>query len=278
MNYKILILSNEDNEEFIEDNYIAESFRNDGNEVSLLWVDYDEQLDEKFDIIIRRNTWTEDINKINYFSDFDEKLVERLKEKKIKTVNLEGLDGIGKEYLCAFYQTGEKVIPTVSNIEDTKKFKNISKYVLKEIDSLGSGIGQKIVKKDDLAKEFKEGYLIQPKIEFKSEVQCYFVADKLMYVFEYIPSKYPNYPKPQLIKLNNDQEKLAYHFAQKSNLKVGFQRIDFLKLNDDSFLLLEIEDNSPHMNLEELDSELRDKVLEEYKKNIYQFLNNKRMV
>ena len=99
-----------------------------------------------------------------------------------------------------------------------------------------------------------------------------------MYVFEYIPSKYPNYPKPQLIKLNNDQEKLAYHFAQKSNLKVGFQRIDFLKLNDDSFLLLEIEDNSPHLNLEELDSEFRDKVLEIYKKNIYQFLNNKRMV
>ena len=41
---------------------------------------------------------------------------------------------------------------------------------------------------------------------------------------------------------------------------------------------LEIEDNSPHMNLEELDSEFRDKVLEIYKKNIYQFLNNKRMV
>lgn len=92
-----------------------------------------------------------------------------------------------------------------------------------------------------------------------------------MYVFEYVPSKYPNYPKPQLIKLTNNQKRLAYHFARKGNLKVGFQRIDFLRLNDNSFLLLEIEDNSPHMNLEELNSKLRNKVLEEYKKNIYQF-------
>ncbi len=93
-----------------------------------------------------------------------------------------------------------------------------------------------------------------------------------MYVFEYTPSKYPNYPKPRLIKLTKEQEKMAYHFAKKSNLKVGFQRIDFLRLNDDSLLLLEIEDNSPHMNLECLDSKLKNKVLEIYKENIYQFL------
>ena len=111
MNYKILILSNKDNEEFVEDNYIAESFRNDGNEVSLLWIDYDELLDENFDVIIRRNTWTEDINKINYFSDFNDKLVKRLKEKKIKTVNLEGLDGAGKNIFVPFIKREKKLFP-----------------------------------------------------------------------------------------------------------------------------------------------------------------------
>ncbi len=272
MNYKILILSNKDNEEFIEDFYIAESFRKDGNKVSILWVDYDEHLDEQFDIVIRRNTWVDDVSKTAYLKIYNSKLIDRLKKKKIKTVNLIGLDGKGKGYLCQLYQRGEKVIPTTNNIQEAKSFKNISEYILKDINSFGSGIGQKVVKKEDLEKEFKKDYLIQPKIDFQSEVQCYFVANRLMYVFEYIPSKYPNYPKPRLISLTKSQEAIAYHFANLSNLKVGFQRIDFLKLHDESFLLLEIEDNSPHMNLEKLDYELRNQVLNSYKENIYQFL------
>lgn len=144
--------------------------------------------------------------------------------------------------------------------------------MLKDNDSFGSGIGQKFVKKEDLEKEFKNGYLIQPKLKFKSEIQCYFVANKLMYVYEYTPLKYPNYPEPQLITLNEQDKKLAEQFADISNLKVGFQRIDFLKLENDELVLLEIEDNSPHMNLEKLDKTLRKNVLNEYKKNIYDFL------
>ena len=272
--YNILILSNKDNEEFIEDTYIAEAFRKDGHSVELLWVDYDEGLDSKFDIIIRRNTWVEDDKQIDSYNINNNLLEKRLIKKNIKTVNLVGLDGEGKEYLCKLYKEGKKVIPSADNIKDAKEFNNYSEYVLKQINSFGSGIGQKIINKEDLDKEFKEGYLIQPKIKFKSEVQCYFVADKLMYVYEYTPSKYPNYPEPHLITLSKEQEKLAYEFSKESNLKVGFQRIDFLRLENDEFLLLEIEDNSPHMNLEKLDKEFRDKVLEEYKKNIYKYLEN----
>ena len=55
--YNILILSNKDNDEFLEDTYIADSFRADGHSVDMLWVDFDENLDEKYDVIIRRNTW-----------------------------------------------------------------------------------------------------------------------------------------------------------------------------------------------------------------------------
>ena len=271
--YNILILSNKDNEEFTEDTYIAEAFRKDGHYVELLWVDYDESLDSKFDIIIRRNTWVEDDKQIDNYNINNNLLEERLIKKNIKTVNLVGLDGEGKEYLCKLYKQGKKVIPSADNIKDAKEFNNYSEYVLKQINSFGSGIGQKIIKKENLDKEFKQGYLIQPKIKFKSEVQCYFVADKLMYVYEYTPSKYPNYPEPHLITLSKEQEKLAYEFSKESNLKVGFQRIDFLRLENDEFLLLEIEDNSPHMNLEKLDKEFRNKVLDEYKKNIYEYLD-----
>lgn len=270
--YKILILSNPNNYEHIEDLYIANTFKEDGHFVEVLWVDYDERLDNEFDIIIRRNTWVADEKDIYNYKIKNEALKERLVNKNIKTVNLEGLDGKGKGYLCDLFKNGKKVIPTIDNIKEINKLSFAEEYVLKDIDSFGSGLGQRIVKANKLETEFKAGDLIQPKLKFKSEVQCYFVADKLMYVYEYTPSKYPNYPKPKLINLNKEQEKLACEFAKESNLKVGFQRIDFLKLENDELILLEIEDNSPHMNLEELTESFRETVLFEYKNNIYEYI------
>lgn len=272
--YNILILSNPENEEFIEDEYIANSFREDGHLVTILWVNYDEKLDEKFDIIIRRNTWVEKEEEKMKYKLMNNKLEKRLKEKSIKTVNLEGLDGRGKEYLCRLYNEGRKVIPTVDKLKYIDRFGKVLEYVLKEKDSFGSGLGQKLVTENELEREFKEGYLIQPKMKFESEVQCYFVGNKLMYVYEYTPSKYPDYPIPQLIELDDKQKELAYEFAKISKLEVGFQRIDFLKLENDELILLEIEDNSPYMDLDKLDSSFRNIVLNEYKRNIYNYLKS----
>ena len=176
--------------------------------------------------------------------------------------------------MCKLFKDGHKVIPTVDSLEKVKELPKVEEYVLKDNDSFGSGIGQKIVKSNELRKEYKQGQVIQPKLTFKAEVQCYFIGDRLMYVYEYIPSKYPNYPIPNLITLNENERKLANDFATLTNLSVGFQRIDFLRLEDDSLILLEIEDNSPHMNLEELSENYRDIVLEEYKKNLYKYLEN----
>ncbi len=273
--YNILILSNKSNKEFKDDIYIAKSFEKDGHNVDILWVDYDEKLDEKYDVIIRRNTWFEDEKQAEYFKEHNENLKERLVKKQIKTVNLIGLDGMGKKYLCELYRQGKKVVPTVDNLEEALKLDDVTEYVLKDNNSFGSGIGQKMVNKKELLDEFNEGYLIQPKIKFISEVQCYFVANKLMYVFEYTPSKYPNYPKPHLITLSENQKRLAIEFANESGLKVGFQRIDFVRLANDEFLLLEIEDNSPYMNLEKLDENFRNNVINAYKENIYEYLEDK---
>lgn len=270
--YKILILSNPNNDEFIEDVYLATSFRKDGHLVTMLWVDYDEKLDSKFDIIIRRNTWVESKTETENYKIKNDIMKERLMSKNIKTVNLEGLDGKGKTYLCELFKAGEKVIPTIDNIEDLNKLGEPEEYVLKDNCSFGSGLGQKFVNQVNIHNEFKEGYLIQPKLSFKSEIQCYFVGNKLMYVYEYTPSKYPNYPEPKLITLNKNEENLALHFANLSKLEFGFQRIDFLRLENNDLILLEIEDNSPHMNLEKLDVEFRNNILNEYKNNIYKYL------
>lgn len=271
-NYKILILSNSNNEEYIEDLYIAESFREDGHLVDILWIDYDEKLDSKYDVIIRRNTWVEDEQETYSYIIKDKILKERLIKKNIKTVNLEGLDDKGKGYLCELFKKGNKVIPTIDNLDELDKLPYSKEYVLKDSNSFGSGLGQRVVKAEDLQKEFKVGDLIQPKLKFKSEVEFYFVGDQLMYIYEFTPSKYPNYPTPKLIKVSEEEKELAYEFAKVSNLKVGFQRIDFLRLENDELILLEIEDNSPHMNLEILTDSFRKDVLKEYKKNIYQYI------
>lgn len=272
--YNILILSNKENEEFLEDVFIKKAFEKDGNNVDILWVDYDEKLDDKYDVIIRRNTWVEDESKTAYYSEKNNILENRLIKKNKKTVNLIGLDGEGKNYLCKLFKEGKKVVPTINSIDDIELLGPASEYVLKDNDSFGSGIGQIFVSKDKVCDEFKDGYLIQPKINFKSEVQCYYVENKLLYTFEYTPSKYPDYPEPKLITLTEKQKKLANRFATESNLKVGFQRIDFLRLDNDEFILLEIEDNSPHMNLEELDCRFREDVLKVYKDSIYRYLES----
>lgn len=272
--YKILILTNPSNYEYIEDVYIADAFKEDGHLVELAWVDYDEKLDNKYDIIIRRNTWVEDEGDTYYYQTKNEILKERLINKNIKTVNIQGLDGEGKQYLCELFKKGKKVIPTIDNLNELYKLPYSEEYILKDKNSFGSGLGQRIVKANKLKTEFKNGDIIQPKLEFKSEVQCYFIADKLMYTYEYIPSKYPDYPNPKMIMINQRDNELACKFAKFSNLKVGFQRIDFLRLKNDELILLEIEDNSPHMDLEKLTSTFRKNVLEEYKKNIYQYIEN----
>lgn len=270
--YKILILSNRVHEDANEDKFILDSFKKDGCDVKILWVDYDEKLDKEFDVIIRRNTWVEESDEILKYQYFNDKLKSRLINKNIKTVNLIGLDGMGKKYLVDLYKNKERVIPSYDNVVDALKEDLSNKYILKEMNSFGSGLGQRVVSKEDLMTQFKIGDLIQPKISFQSEVQCYFVGDKLMYSFEFIPSKYPDYPTPKKIELTASEKILAKHFASYSNLKVGFQRIDFLRQNNNELILLEIEDNSPYMDLKELDSKTRHDVINEYKRLVYEFI------
>lgn len=129
-----------------------------------------------------------------------------------------------------------------------------------------------IVNKNEIMNKIKEGLFIQPKIKFKSEVQCYFVGDELLYTFEFIPSKYPDYPPPIKMDLSKENKKVVDEFIKRTNVKYGFQRLDFLRLEDDNLLLLEIEATSPFMAIEMLDENLRNKVIDKYKQNIYNFL------
>lgn len=258
-----------------EDEMLAESFEKDGHKVLMQWVDYDEKLDDEYDVILRRNTWVQEEENIPLFDKYNEILKKRVKNKPIKKVNFYHVDSEGKRYLIDYYQKGLPVIPSADNLEEARNFEGYDEFVLKPLNSFGSAIGQKIVKKEDLEKEFEDGILIQPKMNFKSEVQCYFVADELMYTFEFVPSKYPDYPDPLVIELTEKEKELVYKFVREVKVDVGFLRIDFLRLENDELVLLEVEATAPFMDLVMVEENLRNKVIEKYKQNIYEYINPK---
>ncbi|MFI3115195.1 MAG: hypothetical protein R3Y12_03540 [Clostridia bacterium] len=272
--YKILILSNMVGSGLLEDTILKNSFEKEGHFACLESVTYDENLDDEFDVIIRRNTWvstSEDT--VNLYKNND-KIIERLLKKGKKTVNLVGLDGKGKGYLCDLFKNYENVLPTIKCKDDIKLLPKAEKYVIKDIKSFGNGLHQRVVKEQELEKEYKNGDIVQPFMSFKAEVQCYYVAEKMMYAYEYTPSKYPHYPEPKLISLTEKEQKLADTFAKYSKTKYGLQRIDFLRLQDDSLVLMEIEDHAPFMNLSKLPENILNEFLSEYKASIYNLIEN----
>ena len=273
--YNILILSNPNDIYAKEDEMLAESFEKDGQNVLMQWVDYDEKLDDEFDIVLRRDTWVQEESQVPRYEKYTELLKERVKNKPIKKVNFYEVDSYGKEYLIEYYKKGLPVIPSANNLEEAKEFKDCDEIVLKPLNSFGSAIGQKIVKVEDLEKEFKKGLLIQPKMKFKSEVQCYFVEDELMYTFEFVPAKYPDYPEPLVIELSDKEREVVNKFVKETDVKVGFQRIDFLRLENDDLVLLEVEATAPFMDLVMLEGDLRNIVIDKYKQSIYKYLSEK---
>ena len=56
-NIKILIVTDIDNPGLKEDCFIAKSFIQDGNQVTISRQDYDEELENLFDVILIRNIW-----------------------------------------------------------------------------------------------------------------------------------------------------------------------------------------------------------------------------
>ena len=271
--YNILILSNPNDIYAKEDEILADSFRKDGNNVVIKWLDYDESLDNTFDVVLKRDTWAVKEQDIPKYEKYNNLLKERIKNKPIKKVNFYEVGCNGKKYLIDYYKKGLPVIPSFDNLKQAKDLRNFEDYILKPLNSFGSAFGQKSVNKENLEKEFKEGLMIQPKIKFKSEVQCYFVEDELLYTFEFKPSKYPDYPEPTIIELTKEEKDLVYKFVNETNIKVGFQRIDFLRLEDDRLLLLEIEANATFMDLVFLEENLRNQVIEKYKQSVYKYLS-----
>ncbi len=268
----ILMISNIDNDEKLEDIWLARTFQNDGHKVAIVDKNYDERLEDIFDVFLLRNSWASSANIDNIKEKG--KFLKRIIKKNLPRINFDGkFDGEGKEYLVDLYKNGYQVIPTIDNIEDMYLLKSYDKYMLKLKYSY-DGIGQSIVTQNELKKKFNDSYIIQPFIEFVSEVQFYYIKEKLEYALEFKPSKVPIYPDAEEYKYTTKELEMANTFVKLNDSYYGIQRVDFIKLKDGTLLLTEIEDASPYLDLDCLDEELRNKFINDYKEMVYEYMEN----
>ncbi len=274
MSMKILMISNIDNDEKLEDIWLARAFQKDGHKVAIVDKNYDEKLDSLFDVFLLRNTWDTEatIETIKKKSDFRKRII----SKNLPRINFDGkYDGTNKEYLVKLYNDGYPVIPTTDKIEDKCFLEKYNKFILKLKDSY-DGIGEILVDKQELEQRFTDAYIIQPYMEFQSEVQFYYIKDKFEYALEFIPSKVPFYPEAVKYIPNEEEIELANVFSKLNRNYYGIQRIDFIKLNNAKLLLTEIEDIAPYLDLNCVDEETRDKFILDYKNMVYEYMENKK--
>ncbi len=265
---KILIVTDIDNPGLKEDCMLAKAFVKDGHQVTISRQDYDPQMDEIFDVILLRNIWH--LNSQNYLESKRNivALKQRLLGKKIPTINLiSQFDDKGKKYLIDLYNKGYPVIPTSENLDSFRDYQDDDKFLLKPVNGYDGYDIQELTKKEIKA---SKDYLIQPKMAFVKEVEFYFINKSFQYALEFVPSKKPIYPTPNLYNYTESELAIAQQFANLCAKDFnGVQRIDFLKLKDGQLLLLEIGDSAPYLNLNSLNTETREKFLTNYKNLVY---------
>lgn len=269
----ILMISNIDSDEKLEDIWLARAFKEDGHNIAVVDKNYDERLEDIFDIFLKRNTWSSNATIQNVREKYE--FMERIIKKNLPRINFDGkYDGNNKVYLVDLFKKGYAVIPSIDSLEDLKLLNNPSKYMLKLKDSY-DGIGQLVVDEDELKQKFDNSYIIQPFMKFKSEVQFYYIKDKFEYALEFIPSKVPVYPDAIKYEYSSKELEIANNFASMNDDYYGIQRIDFIKLEDNTLLLTEIEDISPYLDLDQVDKETRKKFITDYKNMVYEYMVNK---
>ncbi len=204
------------------------------------------------DMVVFRNTGPV----INY-QDYFNKFLKVLEEKEIVTFNsFDGKADIkGKQYLLDLTRQGFPVIPTVEKMVEIDQLNTPGKYVIK-LKNGADSIGMEILTRDELWKSKPEGKLIQPYLDFQYEVSFYYLNDRFQYAL-YAPDKHKRWELTEYEPTAADLE-FAHQFIQWNDINHGITRVDACRLNDNSLLLVELEDLNPFLSLGLLSEEKRE--------------------
>lgn len=270
---KILIITNLENECSIEDIWIANSFINDGHTVKLVNKYYDKSLEDEYDIFIKRYSWIEDIDDFSVGAE-ESDYETRILRKNLPRINFDGkFDNQGKHYLANLYNNGYAVVPTINNILELDKLGNHEKFLVKPVNGYASyGIIE--ADKSNISDYWNKNYVIQPKLDFDSEIQFYFVGNKYEFAQIFTPKKLLSHENAIFYTPTIEEIRLAELFARLNGDSFnGVQRIDFLKLNN-RLLLSELEDDSPYMAIEALSDNKKQEFINDFKQMVYAYYNN----
>ena len=264
----ILIITNLMNE-LEEDIMLGREFMKDGHNIIFSYLDYDERLDNIYDVIIRRNTWWDDGSKMVEYYKNDIEFSKRILSKDLCTINFNGnFDATNKDYLVDFFKDDLPVIPSINSYSDINLLGQHDEYLIKPIKGY-DGLGQKKVSYEKIKENYTEGDIIQPVIKFQSEIQFYFLNNEFLYSFEFAGSKIPVMPTPTIYECSSNELETAYLFAERNSGFIGIQRIDFVKDMNGKLTLLEIEDHSPVFDLKHLPEGLYQQFISKYKDLVY---------
>ncbi|HLW29923.1 MAG TPA: hypothetical protein VKX29_03635 [Brumimicrobium sp.] len=207
------------------------------------------------DLVIFRNTGS-----ILGFQDYFNKFLSIVKEKNVSTFNsFDGKADIkGKQYLLDLTAEGYPVIPTIENIENVEKLGKNDKYIIK-IKNGADSIGMEILTRQELLNKKPNGKLIQPLVNFEYEVSFYYL-DKIFQYALYAPNKNKRWELTEYKPTSKDLE-FASKFIEWNNIKTGITRVDACRCEDDSLLLVELEDLNPFLSIELLSQNKRERFI-----------------
>ncbi len=258
-----------------EDYVIAKSFAKDGHHVDLLDFPVNFPVEKYYDLIIFKNAWYLSADKAQQFFKDVQALMKRIEKTKCKTVcSNDGklkFNTIGKKYLVDLYNQGFKVVPTIDNMKDIDRLPKADKYIKKPFVSY-EGFGMQEIPSKDLKNLTLKNEVLQPKIDFISEVQLYFINNKYQYAVEYAPHKWPDYPTPHVFKPAQKYINEAKKLMDLNAASCSISRVDFLRVNENEMLLLEFHDTCPNMNLLLIDRDVSEKFLTNFKKAVYEYM------
>ncbi len=258
-----------------EDYTIAKSFSKDGHHVDLLDFPVTLPVEKYYDLIIFKNAWYLSEDKVDKFFKDTQTLMKRIEKSNCKVVcSNDGklkFNTIGKKYLADLHKQKFKVVPTIDNMKDIELLPVVDKYIKKPFVSY-EGFGMQEISRDELKNLKLKNEILQPKIDFISEVQLYFVNNQYQYAVEYTPHKWPDYPTPHMFKPAQKYINEAKKLMDINDATCSISRVDFLRVNENEMLLLEFADTCPNMNLLLIDREASEKFLKNFKKAVYEYM------
>jgi len=261
-------VTNGETEDLITTSYLQRKY-----DVTISYLDNIKPIEDKFDLIIVRDTWPCDHEKSKSYNTIKNDFQVRARQKGLKVYNSLDASGdmAGKKYLLDLFKKKYPVIPTINSIKDIKLLPKVNAYLIKPFGGFSS-IGVQTLTLKELIKLNPKNYLIQPKYNFKFEISFYFVDSKFMYCLIFEPSKIPSWPEPKLYNPAKKELDFAKKFVSWNKMRTGIQRIDAIMLKNNTLLLLEIEDDSPYFSLTEINEKLQNKFLANFEHSISNYL------